>query len=162
MHFVVQLLSRVILFVTPWTSAHQVPLSLGILQAKNTGIGCHTLLQGIFSTQGLNLGFPHCRWILYHLSHQGSPRILEWVAYTFSRGSSQPRNRTGVSCIAEGFFTSWATRKAPKYTYIDIKYRESNTSMLATIEKGFLFQSAHTKQAYEGSWFSAPWGNRKC
>ena len=36
-------------------------------------------------------------------------RILEWVAFPFSRGSSQPRKRTGVSCIAGGFFTSWAT-----------------------------------------------------
>ena len=162
MHFVVQSLSRVRLFATPWTSAHQAPLSLEILQAKNTGVGCHALLQGIFSTQGLNSGFPHCRWIFYHLSQQGSPRILEWVACPFSRGSSQPRNWTRVSCVAEGFFTSWATREAPKYAYIDIKYRESNTSMAATIEKGFLFQSAHTKQAYEGIWFSAPCGNRKC
>ena len=55
---------------------------------KNTGMGCHTLLQGIFPTQGLNPGFPHCRQILYHLSHQESPRILEWVACIFSRGSS--------------------------------------------------------------------------
>ena len=36
--------------------------------------------------------------------------VLEWVAFPFSRGSSQPRNPTGVSCIAGGFFTSWATR----------------------------------------------------
>ena len=40
---------------------------------KNTGVGCHALLQGIFPTQGLNLGVPHCRQILYSLSHQGSP-----------------------------------------------------------------------------------------
>ena len=40
---------------------------------KNTGIGCHALLQGIFPTWELNLGLPHCRWILYQLSHQGSP-----------------------------------------------------------------------------------------
>ena len=39
-------------------------------------------------------------------------RILEWVAFSFSRGSSQPRDRTQVSCIAGGFFTSWATREA--------------------------------------------------
>ena len=44
---------------------------------------------------------------------QGSPRVLEWVAYPFSRGSSQPRNQTGVSCIAGRFFTSWAIREAP-------------------------------------------------
>ena len=39
---------------------------------KNTGVGCHALLQGIFPTQGSNPGLPHCRWILYHLSHRGS------------------------------------------------------------------------------------------
>ena len=39
-------------------------------------------------------------------------RILEWVAFPFSRGFSQPRDRIQVSCIAGGFFTSWATREA--------------------------------------------------
>ena len=39
---------------------------------KNTGVGSHSFLQGIFPTQGLNLGLLHCRQILYHLSHQGS------------------------------------------------------------------------------------------
>ena len=43
---------------------------------KNTGVGCHALLQGIFPTQGINPGLPHCRQILYHLSHQGSPIIV--------------------------------------------------------------------------------------
>ena len=47
---------------------------------QNTGVGSHSLLQGIFPTQGLKPGFAHCRQILYQLSHQGSPRILEWVA----------------------------------------------------------------------------------
>ena len=41
---------------------------------KNTGVGCHFFLQGIFSTQGLNLGVLHCRQILYHLRHQVSPK----------------------------------------------------------------------------------------
>ena len=40
---------------------------------KNTGVGSPALLQGIFPSQGLNVGFLHCRRILYHLSHQGSP-----------------------------------------------------------------------------------------
>ena len=40
---------------------------------KNTRVGCHALLQGIFLTQGSNPGLPHCRQILYYLSHQGSP-----------------------------------------------------------------------------------------
>ena len=70
-----------------------------------------SLLQVIFPTQGLNSGLPHCRRILYQLSHKGSPRILEWVAYPFSSGSSQPRNQTRVSGIANGFFTNWAIRE---------------------------------------------------
>ena len=41
-------------------------------------------------------------------------RILEWVAFPFSRGSSQPRNWTGVSCIAGWFFTNWAIREVHK------------------------------------------------
>ena len=94
------------LFATPWLySPWNSP-------GKNTGVGSLSLLQGIFPTQGLNPGLPHCRQILYQLSQKGSPRILEWVAYPFSRGSSWPRNQTGVSCIAGGFFTNWAIRGA--------------------------------------------------
>ena len=84
---------------SPWTSPGQ-----------NTGVGSLSLLQGIFPTQGLNPGLLHCRWILYQLSHQGSPGTLKWVAYPFSSRSSWPRNQTWVSCIADRFFTSWATR----------------------------------------------------
>ena len=40
---------------------------------KNTGLGSHSLLHGIFVTQGLNPGLLHCRWILYYLSHRESP-----------------------------------------------------------------------------------------
>ena len=58
-------------------------------------MGLHALLLEIFPTQGSNPGVPHCRWILYHLSHQGSPRILECVAYPFSRGSSCPGTESG-------------------------------------------------------------------
>ena len=83
---------------------------------KNTGVGCHVFLQRIFPTQGLNPGLLHCRRILYCLSHQGSPRKLEWVAYPFSRRSSWPSNRTRISLIAGGLFTSWASREAPNST----------------------------------------------
>ena len=86
---------------SPWNSPGQ-----------NTEVGSLSLLQGIFPTQGSNPGLLHCRWILYQLSHKGSPRILEWVAYPFSSRSSWPRNWTGVSCIAGGFFTNWAMREA--------------------------------------------------
>ena len=86
---------------SPWNSLGQ-----------NTGVGSLPFLQGIFLTQGLNPGLPHCRQILYLLSHKGSPRILEWVAYPFSSESSWHRNQTGVSCIAGGFFTNWTIREA--------------------------------------------------
>ena len=86
----------------PWNSPGQ-----------NTEVGSLSLLQGIFPTQGSNPGLLHCRRILYQLSRKGSPRILEWVAYPFSSGSSQPRNWTGVSCTAGRFYTNWATREAP-------------------------------------------------
>ena len=51
---------------SPWNSLGQ-----------NTGVGSLSLLQGIFPTQGLTSGLPHCRRILYQLSHQGSPYIMK-------------------------------------------------------------------------------------
>ena len=84
---------------TPWNSPGQ-----------NTGVGSLSLLQGIFLTQGSNPGLPHCRQILYQLSHKGSPRILEWVACPFSSKSSQPRNQTRVSC---GFFFFFLSLMSP-------------------------------------------------
>ena len=81
--------------------------------SQNTGVGSLSLLQGIFQNPDLL----HCRQILYQLSHKGSPRILEWVAYPFSSGSSQPRNWTGVSCIAGGFFTTCDMREASWLPY---------------------------------------------
>ena len=98
----------------PGSSVH------GESSGKNTGVGCHALLQEIFPIQGSNPDLQYYRQILYHLSHQGSPRILEWVAYPFSRGSLRPRNRTRVSCIAGGFFTSLASREAPTNTYLTL------------------------------------------
>ena len=50
---------------------------------KDTGVGCHALLQGIFPTQRSNPGLPHCRQILYHLSHWGSPENDE-LSLSFS------------------------------------------------------------------------------
>ena len=70
----------------PGSSVH------GDSPGKNIGVGCHALLQRIFPTQGLSPDLPNCKQILYHLSHQGSRRLLEWVTYLFSRVFSQPRN----------------------------------------------------------------------
>ena len=68
-----QLLSRVRLFVTSWIVALPGFSVHGDSPGKNTGVGCHFLLQGIFPTQGSHPGLLHCRQILYPLSHQGSP-----------------------------------------------------------------------------------------
>ena len=89
---------------SPWNSPGQ-----------NTGVCSLSLLWGIFQTQGSNPGLLHCRQILYQLSHQGSPRILEWIACPFSSGSSRTKDWTGVSCIADKFFTNWAIREAQKH-----------------------------------------------
>ena len=63
----VKSLSHVRLFADPMDCS----LLGSSVRGKNTGVGCHSLLQGIFLTQGLNLGLLHCRQTLYHLSHQG-------------------------------------------------------------------------------------------
>ena len=69
-----------------------------------------------------------CAWLLWPRGLQTTPlichgisqaRILEWVAIPFSRGSSQPRDQTWVSCLAGGFFTIWATREAPMIRRLD-------------------------------------------
>ena len=104
MAVVVQSLSYVQLFVTSWTTACQAPLSSPISQVvlllshvrllwplancslpgssvhgilKNTVMGCHCLLQGIFPMQESNPGLLHCRQILYRLSYEGSPAISQ-------------------------------------------------------------------------------------
>ena len=109
---------------SPWNSPGQNT----VLSLQNTSL---SLLQGIFPTQGSNSGLPHCRRILYQLSHKRSPRILEWVAYPFSRGSSWLRNQTGVSFTAGAFFTNWAIREA---LYIVINIKKEKTVMLGKIE----------------------------
>ena len=96
---------------SPWNSPGQ-----------NTGVGSLSLLQGIFPTQGSNPGLPRCRWVRYQLSHKGSQRILEWVAYPFSKGSSRPRNWTKVSCIAGGFFTNQKTVYVRVYSFLKSLY----------------------------------------
>ena len=101
-------LSRVWLFATLWTVAHQALPSMGILQAR--------ILQWIAMPYSKPSSQPRDRTpalqkILYLLSHQGSPRILKWITYLFSKGTFWPRNQTGVSCIAGGFF-SWTSRES--------------------------------------------------
>ena len=83
---------------SPWNSPGQI-----------TGAGSLSLLQGIFPTEGSNPGLLQWREILFQLSYKGSPRILEWVAYPFSSGSSWSRNPTG---LLQGDSLPWAIREA--------------------------------------------------
>ena len=106
-----------------WTVAQGSSVH-GDSPGRNTGVGCHALLQGIFLAWGSNPGLLHFRQILYHLSYHGSPKILEWVAYPFSRGSSQHGSQAGVSWTAGRFYSSWVTREAHKSLYSNIKLKQ--------------------------------------
>ena len=95
----------------PWTSP-----------GKNTGVGCHSLLQGIFSIQGSNLRLLHCRQILYSLSHEGSllnvepqaeilrslfpdkRHLFSYVIFTGERHSKGNLFKPKLDCRA---FTKW-------------------------------------------------------
>ena len=68
-------------------------------------------------------------------------RIPEWVAMPSSRGSSWPRNPTGVSCIADRFFTSWATREAP---YIWDTSKRSRKRIYLFLTPFLLYTHTHT------------------
>ena len=88
---------------TLWDPMHCNPPASSVhgdSPGKSIGMGCHALLQGIFPTQGLNPGLSHCRWILYHLSHQGSPRILEVDSLSLLQGNflTQESNQGLLHC----------------------------------------------------------------
>ena len=85
---------------------------------KNTGVGCHTFFPGALPNPGIESRSPAFQADPLPSEPPGkTPRILEWVAYPFSRGPSGLRNWTGVSYIAGEFFTSWVRRKPQYYHY---------------------------------------------
>ena len=96
---------------SPWNSPGQ-----------NTGVGSLSLLQGIFPTQGSNPGLLHCRRILYQLSHKGSPRILEWVAYPFLQWifPTQESNRGLLNY--RWILYRLSSQGSPKYTCVYSNY----------------------------------------
>ena len=101
-------------FVTPWTIAHQAPLSLGFARQEYwSGLSCPP--PGALPDPGIEPRFPAFRADSLPSQTPGKPKILESVAMPSSRGSSQPRYRTQVSCTAGGFFTIWVTRKAQSF-----------------------------------------------
>ena len=86
------LVSLVQLFVNTWTVDPRL-LCPWDFPDENNGVGCHFLLQGIFLTQGSNVGLLHGRHILYCLSHQGSPdryfNIISFNPETNQQGIDQ-------------------------------------------------------------------------
>ena len=87
----------------------------------DTGVDSLSLLQGIFPTQGLKPGLPHCRWILYQLSHKGSPRILEWVASPSPADLPNPGIEPGSPALQADSSTELPGKPSQFYLYI---YRE--------------------------------------
>ena len=87
----------------PGTSVH------GGSPGKNTGVGCHALLQGIFPTQEWNPGLPHCRQILYHLSQQGSWWLnLSHCFSTISLHSFAQSLAISQSCFVNKFVSAYS------------------------------------------------------
>ena len=119
---------------SPWNSPGQ-----------NTGVGSLSLLQEIFPTQGLNPGLPHYRWILYQLSHKGSPKILECVVYPFPRGSSQPRNQTQglLHCRQILYQLSYLGTFEWPISYLHIRDKDSEIYSGTVDMPGFSFNFAN-------------------
>ena len=105
-------LSHVRLFVTPRTVQSME------FSRPEYWSGYLSLLQGIVPTQGSNLGLLHCKRILYQLSHQGSPRILAWVAYPFSTVSSWPQESNQDLLHCRPILYQLATREARNIRFI--------------------------------------------
>ena len=72
-------------------------------------------------------------------------RTLEWVAYPFSRESFQPTNQTRVSCIAGGFFTSWASIEAHDKTRQNIKKQRCHFDDKGLHSQSYNFSKGHVQ-----------------
>ena len=81
---------------------------------QNTGVGSLSLLKRTCPTQGLSPSLPHCRWILYQLSHQGSLRTLEWVAYLFSSRFPDPGIEPGSPALQADSLPTALSGSPPK------------------------------------------------
>ena len=116
------MLSPVRLFVTPWDCSPPGSSVHEDSPGKNTGVGCHALLQWIFPTQGIEPSCPALEADSFCLSHQGSPRILEWVAYPFSRGSSYPGIKPGPPALQADSLPAELPEKAMTWILVVITY----------------------------------------
>ena len=139
------------LFQSCPTLCHTIDCNPWNSPGQNTGVVRLFLLRGIFPIQESNPGLLHFRQILYQLSHRWSPRILVWVAYPFSSRSTQPRNRTRVSCITGGLFTNWAIREH----FLKIN------RILFDIPVHFIHEISEFKNDKVNKWILKPWSTHE-
>ena len=111
---------------------------------KNTGVGCHFLLQ-CMKVKSEREVTQSCRTLCDPMdcSSPGSSvhgilqgRILEWVATSFSRGSSQPRDQTQVSRVADGFFYRLSPKDIYMYVYTYIYHLQINPTLFRPLRAG--------------------------
>ena len=100
---------------------------------KNTGVGCHFLLQGIFSTQGSNPGLPHCRQTLYWLSHQGN----HWSGGQNQMTQTQPKFPN--YCLEQSFQMTWTLILDVLWKF----YRNKLLSQVTEIKRFTWYSSYH-------------------
>ena len=113
---------------------------------KNTGVGSHSLLQGIFPTQGSNLSLLHCKQILYHLSHQGSPIGKKWT-YT-------EKNTLFLNSFCDETLRTWAPLSPETKCVIAIR-RQWVQVPVWVLANGFKsYFSCVVSCSYKGEWFS--------
>ena len=99
---------------------------------KNIGVGCHSHFQGIFLTQGSNLGLLHCMLIIYHLSHQGSPKKHIKLNTFFDTQKSCTCNKLCQNKNAKTNKTNDTTKKTSQE-------KESNIYIWVLLERFKLF-----------------------
>ena len=138
----------------PGSSVH------GIFQAKGTGVGCHFLLQGIFPTQGSNLGLLHCRQTLYRLSHQGSQNIkILRTEFSSSLGNAWLLYLQKVVFTESKILTEFTN------SVIDIEGQGSlvycsSWGCKEWLHSGTEWQQQHLEAAWYGKSVSGLWGQK--
>ena len=122
----------------------------GDAPGKNTELGCHPLLQGIFPTLGFNLALPCCRQIFYPLSPQGSPRILEWVAIPSPGDPLNPGIKLGSPALQVDSLPAESQGK-PKNTGVGSYPFSSRSSRPRNLTRVSCFATLPYQLSYQGS-----------
>ena len=122
---------------SPWNSPGQ-----------KTGVGNWSLLQGIFPTQGWNPGLPHCRWIIYQLSHKGSPRSHWWEPILIGWCLYKKRKRH-LSYFSQGHEAEKPPRQHPDLRLPVFRPTRKNISIFLNHPTyGILLQQPNSRQPF--------------